>query len=48
MEITYRRQRPHSRLEHLLARLLLVPSRNSPSEPRVDMVRDVDVEFRRA
>lgn len=46
MDISYRRQQPVSRLEHLLARLLVGQRRLRPSDPRVDLVLAVDVEFR--
>jgi hypothetical protein len=46
MEIAYRRRLPVSRLERLLSRLVLGLSRPRPPDPRVDLVLELDVEFR--
>lgn len=46
MKIAYRRRLSVSRLERLLCRLLLGQSRPRPADPRVDLVLDLDVEFR--
>lgn len=47
MELAYRRRLSASRLERLFCRLVLGPSRRPrPADPRVDLVLDLDVEFR--
>jgi hypothetical protein len=48
METTYRRRQPASRLERLLARLLLGHPRHRHSEARVDLVHGEDIELRQA
>ena len=45
MDTIYRRRQPVSRVERLLARLLLRQSGPGPAEPLVDLVHDEDVEF---
>ncbi len=48
MKNSYSRRPAVSRVEHLLARLLLNQSRPGPAEPRVDVAHTEDVEFRQA
>ena len=46
MEITHRRRQPVSRLEHLVARLVRRPRQHGGPTIKVDLVLDVEVEFR--
>lgn len=48
MGTIYRRRRLVSRLERVLARLLLHQSRPGLVEPRLDLVHTEDVEFKQA
>jgi hypothetical protein len=48
MDAVYRRPPPVSRLERLLARLLLRKSYPGPADPRVDLVHAEDAHFTQA
>lgn len=48
MEAVYRRRQPASRLERVLARLLLRQSGPGPADPRVDLAHGEDAEFTQA